>query len=333
MHALGLDVGGANLKAAHTAGVAQTRPFALWRHPGGLSGQLAQLLADLPPADLLGLTMTGELCDCYASKREGVGAILDAVQRAAGQRVVHVWTTAGKFVSPEEARAEPLAAAASNWLALATVAGRLVPKGAALLIDIGSTTTDLVLIRDGVPVPEGRTDPERLRSHELVYVGVLRTPVCAVLGLEGAAELFATTGDVFRVLGMLAEDPNDCDTADGRPATRAASHARLARMLCADLETSTQEDRVKIAERILFQMTWRLGNAIEGRAGGFDMPVHKVLLAGSGSFYARYILQRETRFPVREITELARIWGPAASVAACAHAVAVLAAEEKRGGA
>jgi probable H4MPT-linked C1 transfer pathway protein len=326
---LGLDIGGANLKAAHSSGPCLTRPFALWRDPDGLAGQLGHLLAGLPHADVLAVTMTGELCDCFASKREGVGAILDAVERVAQGRPVRIWTTAGCFVSPDEARAQPLTAAAANWLALATLAGRQAPAGGAVLIDIGSTTTDLIPLRDGKPAPRGRTDPERLRAHELVYAGVLRTPLCAVLGLEAAAELFATTGDVFRVLGSLPEDPHDCNTADGRPATRLASHARLARMLCADLDTTAESDRRRLAERAVLQLAERLSFALREVVGKLGCPLQTALLAGLGSFLARRVVVGLAGLKPANLIDLGQTWGPAVSVAACAHAVAVLASEER----
>jgi probable H4MPT-linked C1 transfer pathway protein len=216
-------------------------------------------------------------------------------------------------------------------LALATVAGRLVPKGAALLIDIGSTTTDIVPIRDGVPVPDGRTDPQRLRAGELVYAGISRTPLCAILGLAVAAELFATTGDVCRVLGALPEDPNDCNTADGRPATIAASHARLARMLCADLETSTELERRWLAERVVDRLSDVLGGSIKYVAQKLPGSIHSVLLAGSGSFLAQRVLLPEAGLTDVKVINLGKEWGPAASVAACARAVALLASEEDGG--
>src|SRR5207248_1124900 len=100
---------------------------------------------------------------------------------------------------------------------------------------VGSTTTDLIPLRGGRPVPVGRTDTERLQTGELVYVGVRRTPLCAVadaLPVHGrstalAAEIFATTRDVFLTLGDLSEDPDDRETADGRPATRPLARERL----------------------------------------------------------------------------------------------------------
>src|SRR5262245_29735015 len=214
---LGLDIGGANLKAVYLSGACRSVPFALWRSPGELAPRLGELVASLPPADALAVTMTGELCDCFACKRDGVEHILTAVESVAGGRAVHVWLTTGRFADPADVRRSPLLAAASNWLALATWAGRLAASGPALLIDIGSTTADLVPLEDGRPTPLGRSDPERLKCRELVYTGVRRTPVCALLGEDGAAEWFATTQDVYLVLGESAEAPGDCDTADGRP--------------------------------------------------------------------------------------------------------------------
>src|SRR5262245_36408871 len=171
---LGLDVGGANLKAAHGDGAARSLPFALWKHPDRLTEHLAALLAELPHGDRLAVTLTGELCDCFATRRQGVHAILDAVGAVAAGREVRVWRNDGRFVDAEAARATALQVASANWLALATFAGRFAPDGPALLLDVGSTTTDVVPLADGRPVPLGRTDPERLGLQELVYTGVRR---------------------------------------------------------------------------------------------------------------------------------------------------------------
>src|SRR5215831_16033967 len=97
---LGLDIGGANLKAAHSNGACCLVPFPLWKDPAGLPKALETLLASLPPFDALAVTMTGELCDCFETKRQGVHAILDAVERAAGPLPVRVWRTDGRFSDP-----------------------------------------------------------------------------------------------------------------------------------------------------------------------------------------------------------------------------------------
>lgn len=242
MRVIGLDIGGANLKAADNDGNAVSRPFALWREPARLPTELALLLGTFDRPDCLAVTVTAELCDCFATKSEGIDFILGHLETAADGTEIHVWQTGGEFVPPEIAREIPRLVAAANWHALATFCGRLVPDGPALLIDVGSTTTDVVPLRDGRPVPAGLTDRERLQSGELVYTGIRRTPLCALseaVILDGkriplAAELFATTLDVYLLLGDLPEDEADCDTANGKPATKDAAADRLARMLCCD---------------------------------------------------------------------------------------------------
>src|SRR5258708_6065051 len=91
MQVIGLDIGGANLKAATSAGQALTQHFDLWRAPDQLPQMLSLLLARLPPPAALAVTMTAELADCFATKEEGVDAILRAVEHVAGSVPVLVW--------------------------------------------------------------------------------------------------------------------------------------------------------------------------------------------------------------------------------------------------
>jgi probable H4MPT-linked C1 transfer pathway protein len=327
---LGLDIGGANLKAAHSGGAARLQPFELWKDPAGLPDALRGLLRSMPSFDRLAVTMTGELCDCFETRRAGVLAILDALDAVADGRPVRVWLTDGRLVKLARAREKPLRAAAANWLALATFAGRCAPQGPALLIDVGSTTTDLVPLHNGRPLPRGHSDTERLEASELLYSGVRRTPLCAILGTEAAAELFATTLDVYLLLERIPEDPADRTTADGRPATRAAAHARLARMLCADAETCTLAEARRLAERVLFKQVGQLVLAINQVARKMPAPPRTLILAGSGEFLVRAALAQKflpLDFPPGDLVSLAGNLGPEISQAACAYALAVLATE------
>ena len=165
----------ANLKAAHSSGPVVFKPFELWKNPGDLSAALRELLRELPAFDLIALTMTGELCDCFETKRQGVHHILDAVAAVAEDLSVRVWQTDGALVELAAARQQPLLAAAANWLALATFAGRFAPDRGGLVVDIGSTTTDIIPLWEGRPVPRGRTDAIGC-GPELLYCGVRRTP-------------------------------------------------------------------------------------------------------------------------------------------------------------
>ncbi len=74
-------------------------------------------------------------------------------------------------------------------------------------------------------IASGQTDPERLQTGELVYVGASRSPINGILQsgvVDGikyrvANEFFATSLDALLLLGMVTEDPNCFDTADGKP--------------------------------------------------------------------------------------------------------------------
>ena len=301
---LGLDIGGANLKAATPAGQARALPFALWKQPERLQAMLARLAEGLPAAGRIAATMTGELCDCFATRQDGVRRILEAVAGAFPGVPVRVWDNQGRFSSIEDA--DWRAVASANWLASATLLGRKAPLGRALLADIGTTTADFVPLLDGKPVPVGRTDAERLAAGELVYRGWRRTPLC-VLYPEGAAELFATTLDVCLALGLVPERPDDRDTADGQPASRAAALRRLARLRCADAD----EQECLALARLLH------GRLLDGLRAG-SKPVETVLLAGSGAFLA------EGLFGAARVERVEGALGECA----CAHAVAVLADEE-----
>src|SRR4051812_10978592 len=145
---LAMDIGGANTKAARLQGTALrtvSRPFEIWRDREALAQVLREVAAEAGPADAVAITMTAELSDAFRTKREGVAFVLDAAVAALGE--LSVLTTAGEFVSVEDARSRPWDVAAANWVATA-----LAVAGAhrdALLVDVGSTTADIVPITAG----------------------------------------------------------------------------------------------------------------------------------------------------------------------------------------
>ena len=330
---LALDIGGANLKSADGLGFAQSRSFALWRTPARLAAEIELVIQMAPSAGRLAVTMTGELADCYETKAIGVGAILDAVESAASDTPVYVYLTHGKLASIDKARETPLPAAASNWRALAEFAQRFVRSWPALLIDMGSTTTDIIPLRESGPCPAGLTDPERLVSGELVYTGVERTPVSAIvqrLPWRGgtcpvASELFATAADAYLLLGGILEDMKDCDTADGRRMTRSAAHARMARMICADTTVFSEADAQRAARAVREAQLAMLEAAAYGVAGRLGQEPRTLILSGHGEFLLRELA---ARLPWRcEVLSLTQELGATVSRCAPAHALAVLACE------
>ncbi len=334
MSVLGFDIGGANLKAANTEGLCISRPFAIWKTPDKLAAELRVLDNSLPGANALAVTMTAELADCYETKAEGVTRILAAVQEVAGSRPVHVWATSGKFITPAEAISQPLAAAASNWQALATWAVRWTNGSPALLMDIGTTTTDLIPIDAGRSATIGMTDATRMSAGELIYTGVRRTPLCAIAPATPirdteyrlAAEWFATTLDVYLWLGDIPEDHTDTETANGRPATKHAAHDRLARQLCCDRTELDAEAITQVAQHLAHCQATDISLALD-QVLHHRVQRQTVIVSGSGSFLARRLAARHPRLREARIIDLSEQLSGDLAAAACAYAVAVLSLE------
>ncbi|RIK77792.1 MAG: H4MPT-linked C1 transfer pathway protein [Planctomycetota bacterium] len=330
---LALDIGGANLKAADGLGFALARPFALWRRPEQLAAQLRQFIGEAPPASRIAVTMTGELADCYPTKAEGVRSILEALDEAAAGRRLAVYRVDGRFVPPDEARQQPLRAAASNWRALAAFANRFAAAWPALLLDLGSTTADVIPLDPHGPCTAAQTDVDRLLSGELVYTGVERTPVAAVvrtLPFRGrpcpvAAEFFATAADAYLLLGDLPAAPADCDTADGQPRTLPAAHARMARMFCGDAELVSRQEAITAAAAVRDAQLSLLESALRQVAARLAGTPRTVIISGHGEFLLRRLLERT--FPDAVVLSLKDELGAAVSRCASAHALAVLARE------
>jgi (4-(4-[2-(gamma-L-glutamylamino)ethyl]phenoxymethyl)furan-2-yl)methanamine synthase len=321
---IGLDVGGANTKAAWRDGDERrvlSRPFEVWRDREALTAVLREVVAEVAPdgAEAVALTMTAELSDAFRTKREGVEFVLAAAQAALPGRL-GVLTTAGELVGVGEARERPLEVAAANWVASAlAVAGRF---GDALMLDVGSTTVDVIPIAGGRVAARGRTDLDRLLAGELVYTGVLRTNAAAIAArvpVRGAwcpvaSELFAISADVHLILGHIQPGDYDCPTPDGRPASVEYARERLARLVCADAEQLASEEIDAIAAFLHSEQVRAVADAI-ARVGGRG----PVVALGSGAFLAHDAAGG------RERAELP--WSPAERAAAPAAALAELAAQ------
>lgn len=214
-------------------------------------------------------SITAELSDAYATKREGILHVVSSLQTAFPGATIFIFTVEGTFKTPGEIEHNPLAAAAANWVATGQWVADRHPD--CILIDIGSTTVDIIPIRSGKIASHGRTDLQRLLNHELVYTGVLRATIPSIshaVPYGGkkcpiSFEKFATMADVHLILNHISEDKYTSETADGRAPTLENSYARLARIVCADLEEVTHED-VQIFARFLHKKQVRLiANAIK----------------------------------------------------------------------
>ncbi|MBX9655036.1 H4MPT-linked C1 transfer pathway protein [bacterium] len=338
MTTLGLDIGGASIKASTSDGWVSSIRFPLWRSPDLLADTLTSLCQSAT-YDRIALTMTGELCDAFQTKEEGVRRILKSTEEAFGTEAsLHIWQTTGEFCDAEHARDTPWETGAANWLALAIFAGQFFRQQQAILIDIGSTTTDIIPINLGVPIPRGRTDPDRLASRELVYHGVRRTPIASIrssVRLNGIEyplmrELFATSLDAYLVMGQIVESSVESDTADNRPETIPFAVDRMARMIGSD---RTHFDRVQgtaFAEQIREAQLSDLKDALLAVKRTSFETVDVIITSGEGEFLARQLIEEMNEVRGVKVHSLSKTLSPATSRAACAYAVAML-AEQKFG--
>jgi (4-(4-[2-(gamma-L-glutamylamino)ethyl]phenoxymethyl)furan-2-yl)methanamine synthase len=299
---LAVDIGGANTKAAWLGGGSLrtvSRPFEVWRDRGALSAVLREVAAEVAGgrSGAVAITMTAELSDAFRTKREGVQFILDAVQDALGDRSPSVLTTAGELVSLDAARTRPWDVAAANWVATAlAVAGA---HADALLIDVGSTTADLVPIAAGGVAATAQNDLERLLAGELVYTGVLRTNLAAIaprVPVHGgmcpvSSEQFAISADVHLILGHLTAQAYTCPTPDGRAATVAFARERVARLVCSDVEQLDEDDIRAIAAFLHGAQLDQIEEAAR-RVAQPLAPDAPVVAVGAGAFMGRAVAER-----------------------------------------
>jgi len=328
---VGWDIGGVNTKVAHVTGdsVRSVRPapHEIQRDPQALVPLLRRLHSELAAAvdASQAVTMTAELSQMFRTKREGVSFVLDAVEAAFPASSVHVYAVDGRFLSPSQARRDPLVVAAANWAATARVVA--LTHADAILLDVGTTTTDVIPILGARVVALGRTDPERLATGELVYTGVLRTPAEAIAhhvpfedGLAGvSAEGFALAGDVHVWRGDLDPADYSCPTPDGRPATRQYVAERLARIVCADREMLDDGAVSRLADALAVAQMQSIEAAV-ARVRARHPSIRLAVVTGLGGFLG----EAAARTAGLEVVALSDQIGDAASRCAPAVAVALL---------
>ncbi|MCX9013010.1 MAG: H4MPT-linked C1 transfer pathway protein [Candidatus Methanoperedens sp.] len=317
---LGIDIGGANTKAASGDGkVVELHYIPLWKNT-----RLPEVLLDIGrrlKPERVGVVITGELADCFPDKDAGLSYIMDAVNNAFMD--ARFLDSSGEFTK-EKRRS----IAAANWTASALIAGR--DYGNCVFVDIGSTTADIIPVKDRKP-PAARTDFERLKNSELVYSGALRTNIAALLDTvklgsavsRVSSELFAITADVYLVLGMVQQQDYTCDTPDGAGKTAVDARRRLARVVCADLTEIEEEDIVSIAEQAMERQVEDITSAIRDVAKRHDLS--RIVACGLGEFLAKRAAE-ELGF---EIVLVSEKYGKEISKVFPAYAVAQL--MEERG--
>jgi probable H4MPT-linked C1 transfer pathway protein len=302
---IGWDIGGAHVKAAAMNGRGELtavlqKPCPLWQGVDKLRFAVEAILSELPVSSYRhAITMTGELVDLFAGRDDGVKTILATMVELLPKGELLVYAGRLGFLEASVVKHNQYTAIASaNWLASASYAARKVGSG--LFVDIGSTTTDILLLDRGQVAAEGYSDYERLATQELVYTGIVRTAVMALaecvedqgreVGLM--AEYFATAADVYRLTGELGEVHDQSDTADGGEKSVLASARRLSRMIGCDFDPAELPRWQKLAHNLREKQLSRIRQ-------GCERQLARNALSGSGPFIGAGI----GRFLVRQLAE------------------------------
>lgn len=302
---VGWDIGGAHLKAAwldaagHLEKVVQI-PCPLWQGMEHLEAACDTVLAALPAQPVLhAVTMTGEMADLFPDRASGVIAIVafmkDFLARRRSGDALRIFAGSSGFLDADSVHAGPKGntnlIASANWLATALRCAH--SQGEGILVDIGSTTTDLIPFADSHVCAVGANDRERLAQGELIYTGIVRTPLMALaqrVPFAGAwhgtmNEHFATTADVFRILGELDETADRQPAADGGPKTCEASARRLLRMVAEDFSSTEMNSVLNLARWYRQRMLDLIADGLTQRLLRGDVaPEAPLIGAGVGRF-------------------------------------------------
>lgn len=307
----GWDLGGAHVKVCRMEQgrlreVAQW-PCALWQGLDRLDAVLKQVGArwpDITRGQLMvthAVTMSGEMVDLFANRQQGVAQLSAHLAQALAPATVRLFAGDAGWCAPADAPRHWASIASANWLATARHVAQALAPAAGILVDIGSTTTDFIAFADGRVSSHSRSDADRLGTGELVYHGVVRTPLCALAPrvpwhgrpMNVMHEWFATTADVYRLTGELDPRHDLQPTADQASKDLRSTQQRLARMIGLDAHDGSPDDWLALAQ------AWR-GCQVSELAGQLQrvLAAHGlgaealVVVAGCGAFLLPALMAR-----------------------------------------
>ncbi len=276
MKIAGFDIGGANTDLAvvdfdENGSIISINTdylyLPMWKDKEELSQVLITLLdSEIDEIQGIGVCMTAELVDAYHTKTEGVLDIASKVRESFNLPIGYVGLNG--LIDYNELLRNPSQAAAANWVATSQLAAKINPD--CIMIDTGSTTTDIIPLKNGRECSYGRSDLERLQTGELVYTGTLRTNVATIVDkvplddnwTRVASELFAISADTNLLLGNISENDYNCETPDGNGKSRRDCMRRISRVICGDLDILNPHDIMEISEFIVKKQVEQVSEAL-----------------------------------------------------------------------
>ena len=305
---IGWDIGGAHVKASRLdrGQIVDVGQWAapLWKGLDHLDRAIVQAFGrwgGLSGHDHA-ITMTAEMIDLFPDRQSGVASLVARLGERLGERVRFFAAGHGWLASAQAAK-HWRSIASANWLASARCVARR--HSDAIFIDVGSTTTDIVPVASTSLRADDHGDAARLARRELIYVGVARTPLCALADrirfgeqeFNVMNELFATTADVYGLTGELDPAHDQHPAADGGAKDDKGRQTRLARMIGHDRQQADAR------QWRAFALQWRdkaetlIGASLDALLARRSEAPGLIVGAGCGLFVAhRLALRRGIEF-------------------------------------
>lgn len=219
--------------------------------------------------DVVGVTTTGEYGIIFPRLKDGIIFFKEKISNFFKQPTYWM-NLSGDMIKLGELN-DPYDVVASNWVATSLFVGEYICRDC-ILVDSGSTTTDIIPISKGRPVNKSRFDYERLASGNLVYTGGINTHVGCITNklilneveTNLSSEYFATAGDIHYILGHINSltyrnylgrfpgysNPDECYT-------------RLAHMICADDKLISRETILDMAKQVYEKQLNQISESIK----------------------------------------------------------------------
>ena len=266
---IGIDIGGAHLKCVgidefKKISYTKYESYQIWNNKKVLLEKLNQINKEVNNNKLTyGITMSAELCDNFPNRKVGAKYIIEACNSLNSKKFFYSNKSlhfSSKF------KMENLMS--MNWHSIGKLCENKIKDS--IIIDFGSTTTDFLCIKNFKLRNEGYTDFERINNSELIYKGLIRTPLFGIKNkikfkkkyFNIIPEVFSDMADVYRVKKLLKKSIDiDC-TADSSSKSIRCSMTRIARNLGFDYKNSKKELILKFCDELYFSQLNEIKNNI-----------------------------------------------------------------------
>ncbi len=286
---LGIDIGGAHLKiiGLDKDGIvifAEYSSCRVWEGTKFL-GKLFKDLNNLFPRKTLkcAITITAEMCDNFKDRKEGFKKIIKLCQILEFKKYFYVNNSQIFKKKPKYSEFISM-----NWHSIGRFLENKVDN--AILLDFGSTTTDLVCIKDNRIANEYFDDFLRINNYELKYTGFTRTPLYGITHEIKSTnnvqkiipENFSESSDIYRVLNKL-DKKNDVDkTSDNRGKTKKESLIRISRNFGFDYKILFKKKIEKICNEISSIQLYSIYEAMNKLQKKFQIKKPTIIVSGIG---------------------------------------------------